>query len=153
MKKQQQIINTETGEVLSSKAIEGNGNFVQLYRSGITPLINIAEKNPQAVRLFLFFIKEMNGKNALIASVRVLAEVLNVSEKSIKNWVKFLKENNFIDIAKSGTSNVYFINSTIAWTSTAAGKKYSNFSAQVLISESEQVNLKSTFNKKIDIVK
>lgn len=55
-------------------------------------------------------------------------------------------------IAKSGTSNIYFINSQVAWTTYGNKKEYSKFNANVLISKSEQeYRIKANKFKQIDL--
>ncbi len=114
-----------------------NKDFVQLYRKGIDCLCDLSMANPTAFRLFMFLMKNMDHSNALIVSNVVLQEVLGVGKATICRAVKYLRDNGWICILKSGTSNVYIANPEIAWTSYGNQKEYCNFEAQVILSMTE----------------
>ena len=79
----------------------------------------------------------MDGNNALIVSRTALSELLDCPEKTISRAVKYLKENGWICVLKSGTSNVYIVNPDIAWTSYGNQKQYCKFQSNVLLSSTE----------------
>jgi hypothetical protein len=68
-----------------------------------------------------------------------MSKGLNLAERTIRNSVGYLKEKNLITVLKSGTTNVYVLNDQIIWKDTADKKdKFSQFSAEVIITASEQ---------------
>lgn len=114
-----------------------NKDFVQVYRHYIDNIAELASQNSTAYRLFMLLIKHMDGNNALCVSVKTLAEILEVSTKTITRATNYLKDNGWICTLKSGTTNVYVINPDIAWTSYANQKQYCQFQANVLLSATE----------------
>lgn len=113
-----------------------NKDFIQFYRSNVDILSELAS-NKKALDLFLLLCKHMDGTNALCVSNVVLAELLNSTTRTIQRAIKYLKDNGYVCILKSGTSNVYVVNPDIAWTSYGDQKKYCKFQSTVLLSSSE----------------
>ena len=93
---------------------------------------------PAAGKIFFFIANHMDGYNALIASYSVFAEALGLSNSTVTRGIKYLRENGFIYIKKSGTANVYLLNPEIMWKSWSNNMKYCEFPANVIITESEQ---------------
>lgn len=115
-----------------------NSDFVMLYRHNKEALITLGLKDPKARVLLDFLIMHMDNENSLIVSREALAELLKWSVRTVSYKVKVLIKNQFIDIFKSGTSNVYCVNANIAWSTYANKRDYAKFRATVLISKSEQ---------------
>jgi Helix-turn-helix domain len=128
-------VNYHTGEIEIV-----NDNFIQLYQDNIDLIIEIANENPTSIKVFLFILKHMDGRNALVISQQALAESLNLHRNTIGNSITYLKEKKALDIMKSGNTNIYAINSLIAWRSSADKKRFAHFSAKVYITSSEQEN-------------
>lgn len=154
MDRKQQIINTETGEILSERMLKGNNNFVQLYRNEMKTVRELIKINSKAAQLFLFFLQEMDTNNALIVSKKTISEVFKTTERNAGRWIKYLVDNKYVLITKSGTANIYHVNSSIAWSSNAQKKEYAKFSATVFVSKNEQEsNLKQNKIKNISLNK
>ena len=100
-------------------------------------LTKMAGENYTAYRLFQFFCKNMDGTNALVVSINALSEIMEMSTKTIQRAVKYLKDNGWVCVMKSGTSNVYIVNPNVAWTSYADQKATCNFQANVILCASE----------------
>lgn len=116
-------------------------NFYQINRKYSSSLISLAHNAPKASEIFQFLLLHMDKYNALICSTTVICEALNISRATAQRGIKYLKENGFIDIAKSGTTNIYIVNPDIAWSSWGKNKKYCKFSASVIISATENDDL------------
>lgn len=114
-----------------------NKNFIQIYRPYIDNITELASENSMAYKLFMLLIKHMDGNNALCVSVKTLAEIFEVSTKTIARAINHLKNNGWICVLKSGTTNVYIINPDVVWTSYANQKQYCKFQANVLLSATE----------------
>lgn len=130
-------------------------DFIKLFRSHIDDVARLARENPRAYDLFMLLIKHMDGTNALCVSMAALTEIMGVSRQTISAAVTYLKNNAWIAVLKSGTSNVYIVNPDIAWTSYSNQKQYCKFTTNVLLSSSENAEyLKNreatTHYKKID---
>lgn len=114
-----------------------NGDFVQFYRQNMKAVSDLAYKNPTALKLFMFICEHMDGYNALMASQQVFMDYLDSSRATVARAIKILKDEGFVDVFKSGTSNVYIINPDIAWTSYGNQKHYCKFTGNVLVSAEE----------------
>lgn len=114
-----------------------NKDFVMYFRPFMDELTKMAGENYTAYKLFQFLCKNMDGTNALVVSMTALSEIMNSSTKTIQRAVKYLKENGWVCVMKSGTSNVYIVNPNVAWTSYADQKATCAFQANVILSGSE----------------
>jgi DNA-binding transcriptional ArsR family regulator len=85
-----------------------------------------------------FLAKEMDNYNAIICSFKVMEEALGYSRAALSKAISILKEHHYIDVKKSGTSNVYLINKELYWKSWGTNYKYAEFGTKIIISESEQ---------------
>ena len=65
MSREQRIVDTETGEILSSRKIKPNANFVQFYRNEIGSIRELIKDEPKAVSLFLFLSEKWTKKTPL----------------------------------------------------------------------------------------
>lgn len=115
-----------------------NQDFIQIYRSHIDDITRLAGENYTAFKLLQLLIKHMDGANALCVSNVALMEVMGgVSRATVTRSVKYLKDNGWICVLKTGSSNVYIVNPEIAWTSYGNQKSYCRFQSSVLLSSSE----------------
>jgi hypothetical protein len=133
MAHEKEVTDYQTGEVETV-----NDNFVQLYVDKLDLIIEMTGENPTAVKIFTWLLKHMDKRNALVVSQPALAEAFNLSDRTIRSSISYLKGKKAISILKSGNTNIYAVNAQIAWKSDANGKKYALFNAAVYISESEQ---------------
>jgi DNA-binding transcriptional ArsR family regulator len=88
--------------------------------------------------ILLFLVDQMDTYNAVVCSNKVLQEVFDVSESTVKRGIKNLKDGGYITVLKSGTSNVYAINDSIYWKTWGNKRQDSKFSANVILTMSEQ---------------
>jgi hypothetical protein len=133
MAHEKEVVDFSTGEVEKV-----NDNFVQLYTDKIPVLLEIMRENRTAGNLFLWLIQHMDKRNALVVSQPALIEALGLSIRTIQYSVNYLKAKKALTILKSGNTNIYVINSQIAWKAKANGKSFALFDAAVYISAAEQ---------------
>lgn len=114
-----------------------NRDFIQLYRDHVDDVARLARENGKAYDLFMLLIKHMDGNNALCVSNKALQELLNCSKPTVCKAINYLRDNGWICVLKSGTSNVYIVNPEVAWTSYGNQKRYCKFQANVILSSSE----------------
>lgn len=163
MNNQVKIVDNETGEVLKEtskqhvvdmmefseeiakenakrRKKEGSpfSKWTQLNNEHTKDLITLAVKYPRAHAVLYFLVDQMDNKNAIIVSINTIAEIMGVSRQTISNAIKILKDTNFIDIHKTGTSYVYSVNNSVFWKSYQKNREYAKFSAKVIISSNEQ---------------
>jgi len=147
-----QTIDTDTEEVLNQRIVSKNKDFFQLSEKFGSLFRALNEKNHKAMNLLMFLLEHMNNRNALIVSRDTLAEVLGCSKPTIDRWIKFLKDNMLISIARTGSSSIYYVNSVIAWKSGNDKRQYAQFTAEVFVSKSEQERqLDKSFEKRIEL--
>lgn len=151
-----QIVNNKTGEVLTEKELPKNHNFVMFFREEMKSIRALASKDPKAFAILFLMTEQMGENNSIIVSRETLAELLAFSLPTVDRKLKYLRDNKFISVVKSGNMNIYLINARLAWTTYANNRRYAEFKATVLISETEQSEQKSkvkkTVNKKITAV-
>lgn len=112
--------------------------WTQFNNEHTKELMWLAIKHPKAHAILYFLIDQMDDYNAVMCSYRVLEEVLCVGHATIARNIKVLKDNGFIAIFKSGTSNVFAVNDKVYWKSWGNNRKYSKFPANVVLALSEQ---------------
>ncbi|HBN1858849.1 TPA: replication/maintenance protein RepL [Escherichia coli] len=128
-----------SGETGQSQESKDNFNFVQLSRSYLKQLRNLARKSPIAHEILYYLVEHM-GKttNAVICSYATLCEITGVSRPTVGRAIKLLKDDNWIDTVKVGNANAYCVNEKVFWQAGRNQRKYAIFSATVIASESEQ---------------
>lgn len=94
--------------------------------------------NPHALDILLFLINHMDGTNAVICSQVLLMDHFGLSRSTVVKCIQDLKEHGLICIAKTGSSNVYYLNDDLDWTSYDTNHKHCKFPANVILSYSEQ---------------
>lgn len=113
-------------------------NFIQVNRDCYKAEDWLMSKSPIAYRIFKFLINNMDGYNAVVCSYKVIQEHFDISQVTVARAIKLLKEKQYIEIYKSGTSNIYCINKNIVWSSWGSNYRYAKFGANIILSESEQ---------------
>ena len=127
-------------------------NWVQVNKDAYKAEDWLMSKSPIAYRIFKFLINNMDGYNAVVCSYQVLQEYFGISQDTVRRAIKLLKEKKYVDVHKSGTSNVYTVNKQIAWNSWGNNFKYAKFGANIIISESEQkAKIKTWKHKEVTI--
>lgn len=113
-------------------------DFTQLNNKTIDSLIALVDENPQAMKVLLFIIQNMDGYNKLVCSYTVIQERFGISHATVWRHIKYLKEHGYIYAQKTGSSNVYILSPELAWKSWGANIKYCKFPANVILSYNEQ---------------
>ena len=98
----------------------------------------LMKKSPIAYCIMDFLASNMDHFNAVICSYKVMQEVFGYSRAAISEAIKLLKEHKFIEVKKTGTSNIYMINKQLYWNSWGTNYAYAEFGANIIISASEQ---------------
>lgn len=98
MAHEKEVTDYQTGEVETV-----NDNFVQLYVDKLDLIIEMTSENPTAVKIFTWLLKHMDKRNALVVSQPALAEAFNLSDRTIRSSISYLKGKKALSILKSGT--------------------------------------------------
>ena len=113
-------------------------NFLQVNQDNYKAEDWLMRESPPAYRLLRFIAQNMDNYNALICSYKVFQETLGYGRATIARAVKMLKDNHFIQVAKSGTANIYLINKELYWHSYGYNYSQAEFGAKIIISSEEQ---------------
>lgn len=113
-------------------------NFLQVNKDSYKAEDWLMKESPVAYRLLRFLAQNMDNYNALICSYVVLQEELGYSRATLSRAVKLLKEKNFIQILRSGVTNIYIINKELYWHSYGSNFSRCEFNAKIIISSEEQ---------------
>jgi len=138
-------------EVQAEQLDKKDFNFVKNFRDASGRKVGLSKENALALCIFDFLTLHMDRYNAIVCSSKVLEDVFEVSRVTISKCISALKKHEFIKVVKSGTSNVYYIDTNISWSSYANQKVFAKFNAHVIVSESEQkeqIKIRKTLHKK-----
>ena len=97
-----------------------------------------------AALIFMFLAEQADRTNAVVASGKALASYLQLSEPTVSRALKLLSKREegkepYLEIIKSGGTNVFVLNPDIVWSAWKTGKDYCLFgNAKVLVSTNEQ---------------
>lgn len=112
--------------------------WLQSDKDSHTPMWQLGIKHPTALSVLHFMISKLQrGANGLVISAPALARAMGISERTAKSATAILRDMKFVQILKSGNTNVYVVNSRVAWQS-ARGARYASFNAQIIVDEFEQ---------------
>jgi len=114
-----------------------NTNFVQLYRDNMPEIRWLMTNHGFASSVLFFILEHMDTRNALACSYEVFIDYFSKSRMTIYRAIKLLQENGFIDVLKMGSSNVYIVNSDLAWTDYNSHKKFAKYDGKILVSKKE----------------
>jgi hypothetical protein len=98
----------------------------------------MTKENPTALTVFLWIIKFMDDRNALVASQQSIADALKLHKNTVYLAVKYLKEKKALIVLRSSNTNIFAINAQIVWRDSVDAKRFAHFDAKVYISEFEQ---------------
>jgi hypothetical protein len=133
MNHEKERIDFKTGEV---KKV--NTNFAQFYDDQLDLIILMTKENPTALTVFLWIIKFMDDRNALVASQQSIADALKLHKNTVYLAVKYLKEKKALIVLRSSNTNIFAINAQIVWRDSVDAKRFAHFDAKVYISAFEQ---------------
>ena len=95
-------------------------------------------KNGTALAVLHLLTGRLNrGTNAVIMSHEAIASALGITSRTARDSTKKLEAAKFVQVLKSGTSNVYVINSRVAWQG-VRGMRHASFNADLVVVEQEQ---------------
>lgn len=114
------------------------GGYYMMSRQAEKNLRAIQRQNPSAALMFSVIREHMQmGSNAVTVSQAALGKILNLSRSTISRASKFLADNQYVQIIKTGNVSTYVVNERIAFAG-SAGQRKAVFSATVIAHECEQ---------------
>jgi hypothetical protein len=113
--------------------------WLQVEKKAHRAMALFGAKNGTALAVLHLLTARLNrGTNAVIMSHEAIASALSITSRTAKDSTKKLEAAKFIQVLKSGTSNVYVINSRVAWQG-VRGMRHAAFNAELVVVEQEQV--------------
>lgn len=118
------------------------GTWVQTERAAHEKWAQLIVKSPKAAALLHLLVANMSGKNAVVVSQQVLAELMGVHRNTVKNALKVLTDQNWIEAVRVGSErggvNAYVVNRRVGWADRRENQRYAAFDAQIIVSRDEQ---------------
>lgn len=127
-------------------------NFYQVNKDNSEYLRSCLDENPKALKLLFFVFDHMDKYNAVMCSYQVFQEASGLSKATVQRCIKYLKDNGFLYVYKSGSSNVYVANKDLVWNSWGNNVEYCEFPANIVLSASEQEERSKVRDKRITTV-
>lgn len=130
---------SKTRETLPGKP--ARGHFVQTDRAAHEAWARLGTKHPAASALLHVLAANVGDQNAVVASHKVLAKLMESSASTVKRALRTLEAGNWIEVQQigaSGTVNAYILNSRVVWTEARDRLRYARLQAEVLLAEEEQ---------------
>lgn len=116
-------------------------SWLQFNSNQMNNLIYLIDKSPMAMKVLLFLAEHSDNYNAVMVSQTTLGQILKTSTRTINSSIKILKEHNFLQVQRSGTGFIYFLNSNVIWKSYGTNHKFAEFNAKVIFSKQEMEGL------------
>jgi hypothetical protein len=138
LRRELNFANDALAEEKSAKRVTKNMDFVQVQRSEVLAISELAEKSKIALKILMLFVQVMDKGNAVMMSSSVIQELTGRSRSAISAAISILKKEKWVQVLKVGTANIYVLNSSVFWTAGANQKLYANFNAKIITSLSEQ---------------
>lgn len=112
-------------------------DFLQVTRGYLRDMRELARRSPVAHQILWLLAERMNRTNAVVMSQKTMGQILGYSRATLSRAIALLRDENWIQVVLSGTSNAYVMNSKVFWRD-HGGKRYTSFFAEVIASEDEQ---------------
>ena len=116
--------------------------FAKIYNRGWRTITSIAVNNT-ALKVYTFIAEHCDHLNALVCPIEVLAEELDLSNRTIMRATKWLQDRGHMTIIKVGTANAYVLDARDIWKNYDQYKRYCSFGATTLISKKANKALKT----------
>ncbi|MDP3342822.1 helix-turn-helix domain-containing protein [Frigidibacter sp.] len=112
---------------------------------------------PPAAALVHMLVRLAGDDDTVVASQRVLAERLGVSQATIARAVSKAAAANFIEVVRLGATGTgacaYRLNSRVHWTRSSDGKAGAAFRAVVLASGADQAKIETTPLRRVPVIR
>lgn len=114
------------------------GGYYMMSRQAEKNLRALQRQSPSAALMFSVIREHMQiGSNAVTVSQAALGKILNLSRSTIARASKFLADNQYVQIVKTGNVSTYVVNERVAFAG-SPGQRRAVFSATVIAHECEQ---------------
>lgn len=132
---------SDMGTAANTERQRQGSRFTKVYPKGWDALAGLVDNRP-AAKLYVFLADNCGHDNALACTYDLLAEELELHERTIRRAVRDLEERGHIVVAKVGTSNVYILNPAEVWKTYEDHKRFCGFRTRTLVSKKHNPDLK-----------
>lgn len=130
-------LDAERKAVMSAKN-KVSGGYYMMSRRAEKNLRALQRENSSASLVFSVIREHMQiGTNAVTISNEALAQILGISTRTVARATKHLKDKNYVQVVKIGSSNTYVVNEQVAFAGNV-GQRKAVFSATVVAHECDQ---------------
>lgn len=131
----------------------GYRKWAQLNMDEIPNLRALNQQYSTACSVLLFMIEKMDRTNAFSCSHSTMAKVLKISESSVRRAIRYLLEQNFIDVIRvPGREALYYINGNLAWKAFGEDQKFAEFKATIVVPREYMDGVKTVHSKTKSVV-
>lgn len=137
LSKAMDTLDAERKAVMSAKN-KVSGGYYMMSRRAEKNLRALQRENTSASLVFSVIREHMQiGTNAVTISNEALAKILGISTRTVARATKHLKDKNYVQVVKIGSSNTYVVNEQVAFAGNV-GQRKAVFSATVVAHECDQ---------------
>jgi DNA-binding transcriptional regulator YhcF (GntR family) len=114
-----------------------NRGFVQVYPKGWSRLQHLIRTNPSAARLYALLAENMDPQGGVVVAAQtVLAEILDVNERTIRRLTQALEDQNAIVRIRVGSGTyAYALDPSEVWKAWDVAKDHAVFRTKTLVSK------------------
>lgn len=132
-----EMLNDARQEIARLRRDVDDPEIVRMSKIYMDETVDLAKQNSSAFKILMFMVSKMSKVNALMISNESLEKLTGSSNSTIKRAIRHLREEGWIDVVKSGSSNIYRINSNIFWHESSDGK-WAEFPLHAVVNFDEQ---------------
>lgn len=125
------------GDVARLQNVLDNPDVVRMNKIYLEEVVALSNKSTPALKVLMILVGKMSEVNSVVISSETLEKIARLSNSSVKRALKILREDEWLDVGKVGTMNIYRINSDIFWHETPDGV-FAQFQANVVLNLDEQ---------------
>lgn len=111
---------------------------IQLSRLFLDETVDLAKHSAAGFKILMVLVGRMKKSNSVVISNQSLGTLTGLSIATVKRAIKELRDQDWLEVGKIGTMNVYRMNSAIFWKQTPSGHKWAEFESSVVLSFDEQ---------------
>jgi len=129
------------GAEIGRSVTSSTKTWVQTERSAHEAWAGLIARKPRAAMLLHHFVALMGERNAVVIGQKVLAKMMNVTDRTVRSAIADLVAERWISVVKlngPGTVAAYVVNDRVAWGERRENMALSVFSATVVADQAEQ---------------
>lgn len=112
--------------------------WVQTDKKAHQAMWQLGIKHPMALSVLHFMVSRLNkGTNGVVISAAALAKQMGIAPRTVQSTITILRDCKFVQVLKTGNTNIYIINAHVAWQG-ERGSRFASFNAEIIVDEKEQ---------------